>query len=267
MSWLCDVCGYENEFNDESQTTTCLCCGEPASESKIIKARSELETYHREEEKKARIERLKRKQELRQQRIDRIVAWITRTVRAIPVVVIVITIISFVWIGISFYLDGKTISAWNTQMRYNIKMLSLTTYPDNMPCRLEAIDLYRNKFAPIEETVKIVGHLVFARFSSVSENYMKKNEINGQYFFANIEELNKPITIRNSSQVNNNLVIFENTGDDLKMVGEHVPIISQSILNTRSNMSINFPAFLTRAKANLQKIVNVIIKREGITDD
>ena len=45
MNWVCESCGYENEYNDESQPTECLCCGEPASEHQLNQAKQELEKY------------------------------------------------------------------------------------------------------------------------------------------------------------------------------------------------------------------------------
>lgn len=252
MSWICDVCGYENEFNDESQPTTCLCCGEPAPESKIIKARRELEAYHREEERKARLEELRRKQELRQQKVDRIVAKITRAVKAIPVAAVAMVIIAFVWVGVSFHSEGMTMSAWNTQMHTNINAISLIRYPDKLKNNLADIGLSEKLFVPI---------------SAISANIKMKSGISASNYSANIEELNKSVTARNNYQSDNALIVLESVGNDLKRIRGQVPTIGQNIASSSSNMKLNLPVFWSRTKGNVQELINTILRREGGADD
>ena len=241
MSWLCDVCGYENEFNDESQPTTCLCCGEPAPENKIINARRELDAYHREEERKARIEELRRKQELHQQKVDRIIARTTRAVKAIPVVAAVMVLIAFVWIGISFRSEGMTLSAWNAQMRSNIDAISLTGFSEKLRDNLADIGLSEKVSVPINEAGQLVASQMSARFSTISSqnNYLSDNA----------------------------QTVLENVGNDFKQVGEHMPTISQNITSSCSNMKLNLPVFWSHAKDNVQELINAITKGEGGSDD
>ena len=267
MSWICDVCGYENEFNDESQPTTCLCCGEPAPESKIIKAQRELEAYHREEERKARLEELRRKQELRQQKVDRIVARITRAVKAIPWVAVAMVIIAFVWVGVSFHSEGTTMSAWNTQMHTNINAISLTGYPDKLKDNLADIGLSEKLIVPIEEAGQIVSGQTSEHFSAISANIKMKSEISASDYSANIEKLNKSVTARNNYQSDNALIVLESVGSDLKQIGEQVPTIGQNIASSSSNMKLNLPVFWSRAKGNIQELINTILRREGGADD
>lgn len=267
MSWLCDVCGYENEFNDESQPTTCLCCGEPAPENKIIKARRELEAYHREEERKARLEELRRKQELRQQKVDRVVARITHTVRAIPVAAVAMVIIALVWVGVSFHSEGMTMSAWNTQMHSNINAISLTGYPDKMKSNLADIGLTEKMFVPIEEAGQILVSQMGEHFSTISGNVTKKSEISASDYSSNFEELDKSVSARNNYLSDNALIVLESVGSDLKQVGEQVPTIGQNITSSSSNMKLNWPIFWSRAKDNVQELINTITRREGGAND
>lgn len=215
MSWLCDTCGYENEFDDESQPTTCLCCGEPAPESKIIKARRELEAYHREEERKARLEELRRKQELRQQKVDRIVARITHVAKAIPVTAVAMVIIAFVWVGVSFHSEGMTMSAWNTQMHTNISAISLTGYPDKLKNNLVNISLSENKSVSFRNNYLRDNALIVLesmgsnlkqvgkRVPTIDQNIASSSSnmrLNWSVFWSrtkdNVQELIKTITIR-----------------------------------------------------------------------
>lgn len=266
MSWLCDVCGYENEFNDESQPTTCLCCGEPAPESKIINARRELDAYHREEERKARLEELRRKQELRQQSVDRIVTRITRAVRAIPVAAVAMVIVAFVWVGISFHSEGMTMSAWNTKMHSNINAISLTGYSDNLKSNLADLGLTEKMLVPLEEAGQILTSQMMEHFSTISGNVTRKSEISSSDYSSNLEELDKS-SARNNYLSENALIVLESVGSDLKQVGEQVPKIGQNITSSSSNMKLNWPIFWSHAKDNVQELVYYITKREGGAND
>ena len=267
MSWLCDVCGYENEFNDESQPTTCLCCGEPAPENKIINARRELDAYHREEERKARIEELRRKQELHQQKVDRIIARTTRAVKAIPVVAAVMVLIAFVWIGISFRSEGMTLSAWNAQMRSNIDAISLTGFSEKLRDNLADIGLSEKVSVPINEAGQLVASQMSARFSTISSNITEKSEIGASSYSSNAEEQRKSSSSQNNYLSDNAQTVLENVGNDFKQVGEHMPTISQNITSSCSNMKLNLPVFWSHAKDNVQELINAITKGEGGSDD
>lgn len=267
MSWLCDICGYENEFNDESQPTICLCCGESAPDSKIIKVRKELDAYHQEQERKARLEELRRKQELRQQKINRIVACITRVVNAIPVTAVAIIIISLVWIGISFHSEGMTLSAWNIQMYSNIDSIPLKGCLDKLKNNMVDIGSSEKMLVSIEETGQLVASQMAEHFSTMSGNITAKSVISASDYSDNIEELNKSISGRNNYLAGNVLLVLENVVNDLKQVGEQVSTVDHSITISMSNMKLNWSFFWKRAKSNGQKLIDTITKREGEADD
>lgn len=96
MGWLCDVCGYENEFNEESHPAFCLCCGEPAPRNKIIEARRELKAYHRAEMRRILSGELGRQREIRRRKIDCITRGILLVMQLTPLVVILMIAISVV---------------------------------------------------------------------------------------------------------------------------------------------------------------------------
>lgn len=114
MSWLCDACGYENEFNDETQPTACLCCGEAAPKNKIAKARQELNAYHREEVRKAYIEKQKRMQELWQKKMGGIAKGTIRMTKALSFTMTVIIVISLIGSGVSLYSQNAAMEVFST---------------------------------------------------------------------------------------------------------------------------------------------------------
>lgn len=114
MSWLCDVCGYENEFNDETQPIVCLCCGEKAPKNKIVKARQELNAYHREEKRKTYLEKRKRTQEFWQKRIGEITKSIIRMTKVMSVTMTVIIVIALIWVGVFLHAQNATMEAFST---------------------------------------------------------------------------------------------------------------------------------------------------------
>ena len=226
VNWLCDVCGYENKFNEEIRLNICLCCGEPASESKIIEAQKELDARHQEEEKKAQHERLRRIQEQRQQKRDHFIIGITRMAEAISVTAAVMVIISFVWIAVSFHSEGITLSAWKIQMNSNINGIFLKEYPDTLKDNLVVTGFRENMLVTIEAAGQIV-------------------EVQSDYLGGKL------------------LLILESVDDVLNQVGEQVSTIGKNITNFNSQMRLNWLALSNRAKSNVQELIDTITGREG----
>lgn len=229
VNWICDACGYENEFNEESRITICLCCGEPAPESKIIKAQKELDARRQEEERKAHLERRKRIQEQRQQIIDRVIIGITRVVGAISVTAAVMVIVSFVWIAVSFHSEDVTLSVWNIQMHSNINGLFLKEYPDQLKNNLAVIGLK-------EEMLVTLG--AASQIAETQSDYL----------------------------VDRTLFILKSVGDGMNQVGEQASTIGQNITGVYSKMQLNWLALSGRAKSNVQELMDTISGREGGAD-
>lgn len=81
MSWICDSCGYENEYNDNTKPTECACCGELASQMKIIQAIQELDNLHREQERQAKLEHMRQLAIRYQKRIQLIINKLSHMVK------------------------------------------------------------------------------------------------------------------------------------------------------------------------------------------
>lgn len=102
MSWLCDICGYENEYSEEIKVTVCNCCGEEASESKLIQAQKELDDFRREEEQRIRLEKIAKKAERIEELSSNLISRIKKVGKAIPVMMLVSILFSVGWIAVSF---------------------------------------------------------------------------------------------------------------------------------------------------------------------
>lgn len=108
MNWVCESCGYENEYNDESQPTECLCCGEPASEHLLNQARRALEKYHKEQERQRRLEQLRQEAIKRQEKIEHSINAFIKGVREIATACIVVMILAVAITGFNVYKGNVT---------------------------------------------------------------------------------------------------------------------------------------------------------------
>lgn len=94
MNWVCESCGYENEYNDESQPTECLCCGEPASEHQLNQAKQELEKYHKEQARQRRLEQLRQEAIKQQEKIEHSIDAFAKGIKGIAAACIVAMILA-----------------------------------------------------------------------------------------------------------------------------------------------------------------------------
>lgn len=132
MNWVCESCGYENEYNDESQPTECLCCGEPASEHLLNQARRDLEKYHKEQERQRRLEQLRQEAIRCQEKIEHLMSIFIKGVKGIVTACIVAMILAVAITGFNVYkgnITPKYIGA-------NIKNISVV---DNVRISTDAI--------------------------------------------------------------------------------------------------------------------------------
>lgn len=132
MNWVCESCGYENEYNDESQPTECLCCGEPASEHLLNQARRALEKYHKEQERQRRLEQLRQEAIKRQEKIEHSINVFIKGVKGIETACIVVMILAVAITGFNVYKGNVT----PKYIGVNIKNISVI---DNMKISADAI--------------------------------------------------------------------------------------------------------------------------------
>ena len=99
MNWICESCGYENEYNDESQPTECQCCGELASEQQINQARRALERYHREQERERRLEQLRQEAIKQQKKIEDLIDTFVKGLKGVAAACVMSIIIAGAIVG------------------------------------------------------------------------------------------------------------------------------------------------------------------------
>lgn len=121
MNWVCESCGYENEYNDESQPTECQCCLSPASEKQLIHARRELEKYHKELERQRKLEQLRVEAIRRQEKIERSVKVFINSMKGIAAACIVLMCLAIAIIGFNVYKGNVSLK----QVNDNIKRVTV----------------------------------------------------------------------------------------------------------------------------------------------
>lgn len=227
MSWLCDVCGYENEYSEEVKTTTCLCCGEPASERKIQQANKDLIAFQKEAERKARAEKLRQKQLLRQQRIYRIFESSKFVVKGMSVAIIVLIVFSTVWLGFLMHLNALSLSVWKQQMTSNMSKVAFVSdigaYGDNLS-EIHAFENTKNPLIILDETTH----------QNLSQKF-------------------------NTIKANNNAV----DGYNWSLLGKRLLYLKKNIKSGSTNFEPNWDSFQIQASNNIKQLIAAIKERVG----
>ena len=227
MSWLCDVCGYENEYSEEVKTTTCLCCGEPASERKIQQANKDLIAFQKEVERKARAEKLRQKQLLRQQRIDRIFESSKFVAKCMSVATIVLIVFSTVWLGFSMHSNALSLSDWKQQMMSNMSKAALVSdigaYGDNLS-EIRAFENTKNALIISGETTH----------RNLSQQF-------------------------NAIKANNNAV----DGYNWSLLEKRLLNLKKNIKSGSTNFESNWDSFQIQAGNNIKQLIAAIKERVG----
>lgn len=239
MNWLCDSCGYENEFNEESQPTECLCCGESAPEWKILQLRQELEAYHREERQKARLEEQKRRRELRQQQIARIIHNTMLVVKAAPAVLAISFAAASCWVIFSLHASDITLSSWNQQMQSNVVNL----------CLKGAV------FSPVSAGTRRIASQHSAGCSSFLTNITPKRPESLKRYGTSVGALAESIRIRQTIFLQNALQIPKSAAGSLYAVGKQAREVLQNHLDSLLHLGTNFLAFGQRAAGNVTGLI------------
>lgn len=227
MSWLCDVCGYENEYSEDVKTTTCLCCGEPASERKIQQAYKDLVALQKEAERRARAEKLRQQQQLRQQRINRIFENSKSVIKGISIATIVLIVLSTVWLGISMHSNGLSLSDWKQHMVSNMSRVAVVSnvkvYGDN----LSEIQVYENTLKAMDISGKIIHRNLSNHFDTAKDNNSIINRFNWSLF------------------------------------GKRLPYLTKNIKEVSKNFASNWDSFCDQANRNIELLIKAIKERTG----
>ena len=243
MNWICNSCGYENEYNDESQPTECLCCGEPATEDQLNLAKRELENFHKELDDQKRLERLRQKAQKRQRKIEQSVHIFTKSARSLAVACIVFVVFSFVFIGFNIYRGSVSLN----NIAGNTKSISLM---DNemFPVHVMSNNLSHNHKEFIDNYSTSISYTAKGRRLALRENLKDLKEKNNKILavlFSGIKEIGTG---------------FQNRYENAKDIN---PIFQSSILQGFNNLTVNMDALWEQTKQNIDLLIDSITKKVG----
>ena len=255
--WICEECGYENEFSDEIKNNECQCCGTPASDKQLIEAQNQLVAYHREQERQAllkeqrkiqelkekerqaRLKERQRKQEQLQRKVYSSIMRIITGMKAVSVIIILLTIFSFLWTEIQFHSKKMPLITWSRNVIYNVSETDIEVL---------------NKVAV---PVKTVGIWVFNRgkeqLLTSFENTLNEGKEKIVPFCKNIKQFRKNISSKKLYRSNN----FNQTSNYIE---RKIEIISDRVVTVIKNAFHSF----SHRKRNLQLFWSRKIKRNVI---
>lgn len=250
MSWLCEVCGYENPFDDEAQSTECLCCGEPASERVLFQARQELEAYHRAERAKAYVEEVRRRRELWQQKIDRIVKRTLFLAKATPMTVILAVIAAVIWVVLSLNSSDLTFALWSQQMQSNMSALNLEE---------STLSTLQNGVGYVSDIIEVGSSKITTNMAEVLRNDIEKHNDNLRITIGSANEWQKNTT-------ENTLRLYEAADIELENIENQTREMIQRNLGATKNFASNFQVFWRRATENVGTLIEKIAERGADSD-
>ncbi|MBR5020037.1 MAG: hypothetical protein IKY17_00265 [Oscillospiraceae bacterium] len=123
MYWVCEDCGWENEYGDSVRYTHCQCCGAGATAKNIADASRALERFHREAERLKRMEALRLGNKKRQQAIDGVMRKFVRFLRILPFVNIAAFVIAAGLFAGSFLMEDVCVKDFFSQAGSNIQSM------------------------------------------------------------------------------------------------------------------------------------------------
>lgn len=263
MYWVCEECGWENEYSDEIKYAECQCCGSAASAKNIADATKALNRFHQEEERRKREEAIRLKNEKRQQAINGAMVGYIKLLRVLPKINITATVIAIAVIIGSFLMGGTSGEAlWNC-LGSNIKEIKC--------------------FEQIGESFEMTSQLMGNRFTSYFLNAGSNNaylaESGSKTFQSNASLIGSGVQSHKDS-VSDNLDIigdrwsdyfshldansdmntdiisaqFTQNGSNLSEVGDHIS-------KNASNFSLNTEFFWEQASRNITELFEKIFKR------
>lgn len=239
MNWVCESCGYENEYNDESQPTECLCCGEPASEHQLNQAKQELEKYHKEQARQRRLEQLRQEAIKQQEKIEHSIDAFVKGIKGIAAACIVAMILAVAIAGLNVCQGNITLKYIGTNIK-NISVVdNMTDVTDNVSEHLRENTLeYKNNIVRnVSFTTKSKDHSVLAHLELLMEN---KNSTSG---------------------------MFKQIGSDFKGGYENrtknLAISKNNVANGFRNFTNNCKLFWRQAAKNINQLIDYIARKTG----
>lgn len=233
MYWVCEECGWENEYSDAIKYTDCQCCGSPASQKNIADASKALNRFHQEEERRKREDAIRLKNEKRQQSFDGAMGGFVKFLRTLPIMNVTAFVIAMILIVGSFITGDASFEVLFNQVSSNIQEVRVWEH--------------------IGESFDMTGQLLTDHFSSSLDSLASNNK----YLIEN----DSGIQSHNESMAKNLSVIsdrwatyFSNAGANLNEVGSH-------ILTDTSDFFQNTSYFFKNASNNITELFEKIFKR------
>ena len=250
MGWLCEVCGYENQFDDGVQSTECLCCGESASEKILFQARQELDAYHRAERAKAYVEEVRRRRELRQQKIDHIVKRTLFLAKATPITVVLTVVGAHVWVVLSLNSSDLTFALWSQQMQSNMSALNLEE---------ATLSTFPNGVGHVSDIIEVRNSKITTNMTEVLRNDIEKYNDNLRITIGTVNE-------RQKNMIENTLCLYEAVDIELENIENQTREMRQRNFGAAKNFVANFQLFWKRATGNIDTLIEKIAERGADSD-
>lgn len=245
MSWLCDLCGYENSYDDSIKNTVCVCCGEPASDEKISQARIELNLAHKKEERRLRFEQHRKRLAIIQDKIDKVLFCVMCGLKHMPVVSVFLLFITGCFLALSWKTEGMTVLKWDYQMRGNIKCIKM----------VESGILGDNEKIIIKSVQKKLN------FTVGEESILNKIRSRSACFKGNINNKRESID-RINEQIDDNYKLYYEKKLSIKETNDFYSFWNNRIRLTKKNYRRNIDLFEKHAKFNGHKFI-LFFQRRG----
>lgn len=243
MSWVCDSCGYENEYNDESQPTECLCCGEPASEHLLNQARWALDKFHKEQERQRRLEQLRLEAIRRQEKIERSIKTFVKGVRTLATACIVFMVLSVGLAGFNFYKGNISFK----HISDNVKSITVV---DNIvvPVNVISDNLSKTALGFTDNIAQNVGYMAQSKNYTVTENLKRLKDENKERMTATASSLKG---------------ISDDLTEGYGQKKENIAVSQSNVSDGYKNLTVNSKMFWKQATQNINQFIDSISKRFG----
>lgn len=171
MGWICEECGYENEFRELTQITKCDCCGEPASDQIKRNAMALINAKRREEERRLKAieeERIAKHKQNRFEKMKKAVISVSKFIKeAVTVAVLFSVCMIAVWGTVTISSSNDVIE----QFYNNIKISSSSHFETIIENNTAEIgSQLKDKYHISTKNICIIGDDTIVYSNNVCEN-------------------------------------------------------------------------------------------------
>lgn len=243
MSWICEVCGYENIFDDDNQPTQCQCCFTEAKPEQIAEAKRELEAIHRERIRQEKLEALHRKMMQKQKQIEKAISNIIYTIKIVTAGCIAAVVICIVLLIISVV--QSDISIWNVPSNATLILDTQKVSDPLLSMVTNSKDHLASYFVSLTENEKIT-------YSNQDSSYSN-----------NLLLIQKGITQNLSATKTNQIMVVDNVSSAKDNFSKFAPSFTSNIQNGFKSSTVNIPKCWENAVHNITQLVDKISDKFG----